>query len=134
MKVYLTWDEFDNLVEELCDIIPQGVYEGIYPIQRGGMIPAVMMSHKLGLPIIDRLQSYYGKKFLIVDDIADTGATLQKMKAEVYKEAHIATIHCHAQSVVEPHYWVAEKSNKWIVYPWEQEDSKEMQDYLKEVV
>ena len=132
MKTYLNWNEFDELVEELCDMIPEGVYEGIYPIQRGGLIPAVMMSHQLGLPIIDRLQSYYGKKFLIVDDIADTGATLEKLKAEIYKEAHTATIHYHKQSVVEPHYWVAEKGDKWIVYPWERKDSKELQDYLKE--
>ena len=90
-----------------------------------------MMSHKLGLPLIDRLQSYYGKKFLIVDDIADTGGTLEKMKAEIYNNAHTATIHYHKQSSVEPSYWVEEKGDDWIVYPWEQDDSEEIQDYLK---
>lgn len=131
MKTFITWDEMENLVDELCDKIPDGVYEGIYAIPRGGLIIGVMMSHKLGLPLIDRLQSYYGKKFLIVDDIADTGGTLEKMKAEVYEKAHTATIHYHKQSSVEPSYWVEEKGDKWIVYPWEQDDSEEIQDYLK---
>ena len=27
-------------------------------------------------------------------------------------------------------YWISEKGDKWIVYPWESEDSKEVQDYL----
>ena len=132
MKKFISWDELDRLADELCDMIPENQYEGIYAIPRGGLIIGVMISHKLGLPMIDRLQSWYGKKFLIVDDIADTGQTLQGMRAEVYKEAHTATIHYHKQSSVEPSYWVEEKSDDWIVYPWEKNDSEEIQDYLKE--
>tara|TARA_A100001515_G_scaffold67930_1_gene54043 strand:+ start:882 stop:1286 length:405 start_codon:yes stop_codon:yes gene_type:complete len=132
MKTYISWDEFDNLVDELADMIPEGVYEGVYAVPRGGLITGVMLSHKLDLPFIDRLQSYYGKKFLIVDDIADTGETLNRFKAEIYDYADIATIHYHKQSIVEPAYWVQEKGDKWIVYPWEKKNSEEIQDYLKE--
>ena len=132
MKKYISWDEFDNLVDELADMIPEGVYEGVYAVPRGGLITGVMLSHKLNLPFIDRLQSYYGKKFLIVDDIADTGETLNRFKAEIYDYVDIATIHYHKQSIVEPAYWVQEKGDKWIVYPWEKKNSEEIQDYLKE--
>ena len=132
MKEYISWDDFDNMVDELADMIPEGVYEGVYAVPRGGLITGVMLSHKLILPFIDRLQSYYGKKFLIVDDIADTGETLEKLKAEIFANAHTATIHYHKQSIVEPSFWVTEKGDDWIVYPWEQEDSEEIQDYLKE--
>ena len=132
MKEYISWDDFDNMVDELADMIPEGVYEGVYAVPRGGLITGVMLSHKLNLPFIDRLQSYYGKKFLIVDDIADTGETLNRFKAEIYDYADIATIHYHKQSIVEPAYWVQEKGDKWIVYPWEKKNSEEIQDYLKE--
>jgi hypoxanthine phosphoribosyltransferase len=132
MKEYISWDDFDNMVDELADMIPEGVYEGVYAVPRGGLITGVMLSHKLDLPFIDRLQSYYGKKFLIVDDIADTGETLNRFKAEIYDYADIATIHYHKQSIVEPAYWVQEKGDKWIVYPWEKKNSEEIQDYLKE--
>ena len=40
------------------------------------------------------------------------------------------TIHYHKQSIIEPDYWVDEKGDDWIVYPWEREDSEEIQDYL----
>ena len=132
MKKFISWDEFDNMVEELADMIPEGVYEGVYAVPRGGLITGVMLSHKLDLPFIDRLQSYYGEKFLIVDDIADTGETLNRYRAEVYKYADIATIHYHKQSIIEPAYWVHEKGDDWIVYPWEKKSSEEIQDYLKE--
>ena len=132
MKKYISWDNFDNMVDELADMIPEGVYEGVYAVPRGGLITGVMLSHKLDLPFIDRLQSYYGKKFLIVDDIADTGETLNRFKAEIYDYADIATIHYHKQSIVEPAYLVQEKGDKWIDYPWEKNDSEEIQDYLKE--
>ena len=32
----------------------------------------------------------------------------------------------------EPAFWVEEKGDDWIVYPWEQDNSEEIQDYLKE--
>ena len=132
MKKYISWDDFDILVNELADMIPEGVYEGVYAVPRGGLITGVMLSHKLDLPFIDRLQGYYGKKFLIVDDIADTGETLNRFKAEIYDHADIATIHYHKQSIVEPAYWVESKGDRWIVYPWEKKNSEEIQDYLKE--
>ena len=51
-------------------------------------------------------------KLLIIDDIADTGKTL-----EHYVDDTIFTIHCHKQSIVKPDYYVWDKYDKWIVYP-----------------
>ena len=44
----------------------------VYGIPRGGLIVAVLVSHKLGIPLITSLRDMYGKKFLVVDDIVDT--------------------------------------------------------------
>ena len=38
----------------------------------------------------------------------------------------------HKDSIVKPDYSVIYKEDKWIVYPWETEDSDEIQDYLNE--
>ena len=137
--VKVKWNGLEKYVDELCDKIaedchslgmtPAEVYKGIYGIPRGGLIIAVMMSHKLDIKYVDRLNEMYGQRFLVVDDIADTGHTLNKMKAEVFENAHFATIHYHKDSVVEPDYWVKEKNNDWIIYPWENVDSKHIQDY-----
>ena len=40
------------------------------------------------------------------------------------------TIHYHSQSITKPDFWVWDKKDKWIVYPWETEDSDTIQDYL----
>ena len=141
MKEHLFWQDIERLVDDLCGTIivdcnkngttPEETFEAIYGIPRGGLIIAVMMSHKLHIPLITSLNGMYGKKFLIVDDIADTGKTLEKSKKlEVCNKAKYATIHYHKQSVVEPEYWVSEKGDRWIVYPWELDDSDEIQDYL----
>ena len=65
--------------------------------------------------MIDRLQSYFGKKFLIVDDIADTGKTLEKLFFLFLKfiKLTFTTIHYHKQSSVEPSFWVEEKGDDW---------------------
>ena len=122
MKV--TWRRFQRLVDALAQkVIDRGdKYEGIYGIARGGLIPAVVLSHKLKLPFITNLNSMYSKQFLVVDDISDTGETLRRvMRTDVFKYAKTATLHYHKQSIVEPDFWVEEKDKDWIVYPWESE-------------
>ena len=106
----------------------------IYGLPRGGLPIAVSLSHRLNLPL---LMNYYdrkvvtNKKILVVDDIADTGQTLEDFDNE---HNIICTFHYHKQSLVKPNYYVEEKGDDWIVYPWETEDSEEIQDYLKEEV
>jgi len=130
-KVFYDWEYIEMSVSELSYKVKDESFEAIYGIPRGGLIIAIMMSHKLDIPLITSLKGMYGKKFLIVDDIADTGKTLERhKKLEVCDKAKYATIDYHKQSVVVPDYWISEKGDKWIVYPWECNDSKEIQDYL----
>ena len=102
----------------------------MYGLPRGGLPIAVSLSHRLNLPL---LMDYYDrkivtdKKILVVDDIADTGHTLKDFEN---KHNVICTFHYHRQSIIVPNYWVHEKGDDWIVYPWECDDSDEIQDYL----
>ena len=103
----------------------------VYGLPRGGLPIAVSLSHRLHLPL---LMDYYDrkivtdKKILVVDDIADTGHTLKDFEN---KHNIICTFHYHEQSIIEPDYWIHKKDDDWIVYPWELNDSDEIQDYLK---
>ena len=131
MKVFYNWEDIDGRVNDLCQRLKHESFEAVYGIPRGGLIVAVLVSHKLGIPLITSLRDMYGKKFLVVDDIADTGRTLEKLKKlEVCDKATFATLDYHKQSSVVPDCWISEKGDRWIVYPWEREDSKEVQDYL----
>ncbi|MDI6887656.1 MAG: phosphoribosyltransferase family protein, partial [Candidatus Thermoplasmatota archaeon] len=64
-----------------------------------------------------------GKKVLVVDDITDTGETLEKalryISAQNPKEIRTAVLHHKTVSKLEPDY-IAHKIKKWrwVIYPW----------------
>ena len=123
-KVFLSWDDINILVEDLCHTIASsGVQvKSIAGIKRGGLIPAVMISHKLNIPYVDRIN----KDTLVVDDICDTGETLKKSIA-----MYTATLHYKPTAGFTPDFYAKEVGSDWIVYPWERKDSDAVQDYLK---
>ena len=135
-KYYVDWDEIKVLVDFLCyKIKEQNIHiENIYGIQRGGLIPAVMISHWLDIRMG---KGDIGPNTLIVDDICDSGETLDKL-VEKYQTLYsypfnlkTAVLHYKPHtSCFEPTLY-AEKWNKnvWLIYPWEKEDSKTIQDY-----
>ena len=138
MKTYVSWKEYDDYIDKITDWVDQlQKYQGlelgaVYGLPRGGLPIAVSLSHKLNLPL---LMDYYDRKIvtnkqiLVVDDIADTGNTLKD-----FQNQHnvICTFHYHQQSIVKPDFYCEEKGDKWIVYPWETQESDEIQDYLKQ--
>jgi hypoxanthine phosphoribosyltransferase len=123
-KVYLSWDDINILVEDLCQTIASsGVQiKSITGIQRGGLIPAVMISHKLHIPYVSRIN----KDTLVVDDICDTGETLKNTIG-----MYTATLHYKPTAIFTPDFYSKEVGTEWIVYPWERSDSESIQDYLK---
>lgn len=123
-KMYLSWDDINVLVEDLCNTIATSGAEikSIAGIKRGGLIPAVMISHKLNIPYVDRIN----KDTLVVDDICDTGETLKKSIA-----MYTATLHYKPTAGFTPDFYAKEVGSDWIVYPWERKDSDAVQDYLK---
>ena len=80
-------------------------------------MPAVILSHKLGVPLL----LAPCESCVVVDDIADTGVTLQHFADKGY---HIDVIWYKACSRVVPDYYAAKSDRKkpggaWIVFPWE---------------
>jgi hypoxanthine phosphoribosyltransferase len=123
-KVYLSWDDINILVEDLANTIAASGAEikSITGIQRGGLIPAVMISHKLHIPYVSRIN----KDTLVVDDICDTGETLKNTIG-----MYTATLHYKPTAIFTPDFYSKEVGTEWIVYPWERSDSETIQDYLK---
>ena len=116
----------------------------IIAITRGGWIPARLLSDllevhnvsaigiksysnisaKMNQPIINQKLKIpiSGKKILLVDDVADSGESMQLAKKHIIKqnnvELKIATIYKKYKSKIDPDYY--EKTIKnWIIFPWE---------------
>lgn len=158
-KVYYTDSQIDVLIHNIMRqmIKDQWVPDYIVGINRGGLVPAVKISHYLCIQMEtltvslrdggDRCESncwmaedaYDGKKILIVDDINDTGATLEWIKKDWSLSAYrddpkwdgiwnesvkIAALIDNVASPTEINY-IGESINKeedpqWIVFPWEE--------------
>lgn len=117
-KLY-TWKQFENDCNKLAVLIRKsGVkFESLYGIPRGGLVLAVRLSHKLGLPLIMH-NANIGKNTLIVDDIADSGDT---MIGFLGSKKHItATLFYNPSGKYVPIYFCRKKTD-WVVFPWEDE-------------
>jgi hypoxanthine phosphoribosyltransferase len=128
-KIYLTWKDIEDAVESIAYRIKTSniKIDSISGLPRGGLIPAVMLSHKLNIPL-HSLSTPPGN-ILVVDDICDSGKTLSQFKFESH--VYTATIHHKQTACCEPTFWYSLVRDAWIVYPWEQKNSDTIQDYLK---
>jgi uncharacterized protein len=134
-KEYYTWQEIEALVEKLVHTMRRSgkKYDVILAVANGGIILARLIARELDVNhiqfILDRNKKLYaedmlplikGKKYLIVDDIYDTGDTFNKVYAMV-KEfdcdfAFLMSRYKNSNAAL-----VAKVLNheKWIVFPWE---------------
>jgi len=126
-KVYLSWDDIEDLVNKLCTTIQRvnPDIKSVTGIKRGGLIPAVMVSHRLNIPYVETINA----STLVIDDICDTGETLKGLVTGV----PTAVLHYKPHTSVFTPSIFAEEHNgdEWIIYPWERRDSEAIQDYLK---
>ena len=112
MISYFTWSEFDLSVEHIANKCKFLNFSGIYGVPRGGLCLAVALSHKLKINLISEPL----KNSLIVDDIYETGITLNSLK-----DIEGATFFV-LFSKIEPTWWNTvkiAKDKEWIVFPWE---------------
>ena len=111
MISYFTWSEFDKSVEYIAKECKFLEFSGIYGVPRGGLCLAVALSHKLKIDLIPKPI----KNSLIVDDVYETGITLNS-----FKDVEGAMFYV-LFSKVEPVWWntvhISDKE-EWIVFPW----------------
>jgi hypoxanthine phosphoribosyltransferase len=117
-EVKIDWKLYDEDVHKLAELIKKSKEQlhCIYAVPRGGLVIAVHLSHLLGLPITDNPFGH----ILVVDDISDSGSTLDKWRRKRLARVSIATLYVKEGTKVVPNFWVAEyKKDQWVEFPWE---------------
>ncbi len=108
----LSWADFDRALDTALDRLASCTFSGVYGVPRGGLILAVSLSHRLGIPLLEQPQA----GCLIVDDIYETGRTVAP-----YRERSDLTTLVWI-SKVPPIWWQAlevQAGREWILFPWE---------------
>lgn len=108
----VSWEDVERYVRAVADCFKDREFTGVYGLPRGGCTLAVMLSHAMRIPYLER------PKFgcLIVDDISDSGDTLQFYKYNGYA---ITTMFYHKGTKTMPDYTLYEKGDAWVRFPWE---------------
>ena len=121
---YFSWREFDKSVEYISRKCKYLKFSGIYGVPRGGICLAVALSHKLKVNLVSKP----AKNALIVDDIYETGLTLNN-----YKNIEGAFFFVLV-SKKKPLWWNTVKlyrEEDWIFFPWENRNNiiKDQREY-----
>lgn len=142
----LTWDAFGEASRDIARaIVVDGfVPEVVVAIARGGLLPAGAIAYGLGakncgainvefytgigtmldapevLPPELDMAYLDGRRVLLVDDVADSGRTLDlavRLLIERGADVRSATIYTKPTTIVEPDYsW--KSTSLWIDFPW----------------
>ena len=126
MISYFTWSDFDKCVEHIATECMLLEFSGIYGVPRGGLCLAVALSHKLKINLI----SEPIKNSLIVDDIYETGITLNTFK-DIEGAMFFVLF-----SKIKPTWWKTvnmSKKTEWIIFPWENTENyhSDRNEYFK---
>jgi xanthine phosphoribosyltransferase len=123
-----------------------GSWRAIVGITRGGLVPAMIVSRELDIRVVDTIsvKSYLsgggkadqrreaqmikapdatlmgdGTGILIVDDLVDSGKTLELIRS-LYPKAHFATVYAKPHGKPQVDSYITEVSqDTWIFFPWD---------------
>jgi xanthine phosphoribosyltransferase len=144
---HVSWDQLHRdaraLAWRLQGLGPDGgAWRAVVAITRGGMAPAMIVSRELDIRVVDTVsvKSYDrqtqadpklikapnpeimgagGEGVLVVDDLVDTGKTLELVRG-LYPKAHFATIYAKPKGKPMVETYITEVSqDTWIFFPWD---------------
>jgi len=124
-KIILSWSDVEELVDILCKKIITNLpnIDSVYGIPRGGLIPATLISHKLNIPLSNKILP----NTLVIDDICDSGVTIRDSVG-----VNTATLYYKPNEIAKPTIFAEEIiTSKWVIFPWEKPEAPMVQDYLQ---
>ena len=143
---HVSWDQLHRDARALAWRLDgqgpdNGNWRAVVAITRGGMAPAMIIARELDIRTVDTIsvKSYNyqsqsepkiiktpdesvvqdGTGVLIIDDLVDTGKTLEVVR-DLMPKAHVATIYAKPMGRVQVDTFITEVSqDTWIFFPWD---------------
>ena len=143
---HVSWDQIHRDARALAWRLDgkgpdDGAWRAVVGITRGGLVPAMIVSRELDIRTVDTIsvQSYAhqdrsearvikspqaklmgdGTGILIVDDLVDSGKTLELVRS-LYPKAHFATVYAKPSGKPQVDTYITEVSqDTWIFFPWD---------------
>jgi len=137
-KTKYDWDWIESACALLAKSALANDIKFISGIPRGGLIPAVIVSHKTGIPYhpfgelksLTDIEGVEKHNILVIDDIVDSGRTMSKLDKE-YITASLVYVE---NKLFTPYiYYFTKYSKDWVQFPWEIDSSETIQDYLNKI-
>ncbi len=141
----VSWDEMHRYSKALAwrlheVLLAGGGWKGIIAVTRGGLVPAAIIARELDIRMVETIciSSYDhqnqrkaellkpampdvgdGSDWLVIDDLADTGRTLELIR-QLLPKATTATV--YAKPLGRPlvdHFIMEVSQDTWIYFPWD---------------
>lgn len=142
-KTHVTWKKYIDSIKKVAEYFQNQRFDVIIGLTRGGLIPAVLLSHELNIPMMpfnphvlhtngeprENIELCISpsviREILIIDDISDTGKTFKKT-AEFFtkKGFNVTTASVYINkttTVFKPNFALYDSHKKWVVFPYEKE-------------
>lgn len=141
-KTYpVSWEQLHRDAKALAwRLLDHDYFQGIIAVTRGGLVPASIIARELDIRLVDTVcvssydwQDHAGEveilkafngdsdRWLIVDDLVDTGKTAKAVR-DMLPKAHFATIYAKPAGRPLVDTFVTEVSqDTWILFPWDSE-------------
>lgn len=154
--LWVSWEDYDRAIVELANMIHESgwQFDQVLCLARGGLRPGDIFSRIFDVPLAILSTSSYreeagkvqgsldiarhitmtkgnlGGRVLLLDDLVDSGVTLEKVQLHLKEhfpavtEVRTAVIWCKGCSTVKPDYYMQYlPTNPWIHQPFEEYDS-----------
>ena len=137
MNPNLTWAQIEKLAKILSEKITQKnvSFQSISTIGRGGLVPARLLSDRLGINKILVDKKTIPSNSLFIDDIYDSGDTFKKIltKAESPDLLVYATLFARRGKKFPKQlvYATLTHGNEYVVYPWDRFEHKKIEQFQK---
>ena len=143
---HVSWDQIHRDARALAWRLDgngpdDGAWRAVVAITRGGMAPAMIIARELDIRTVDTIsvKSYDnqtqsaatvlkapdadlmgdGTGILVIDDLVDTGKTLEVVR-DLLPKAHFATVYAKPKGAPMVQSYITEVSqDTWIFFPWD---------------